>query len=186
MVDQGNGAIERVMRIVILCLTTLFLSGCFYSDEVLIGRFRADFPLEDGVYEHTPYDENGVSWTRSTWRGEISRSGGRYLSDVENFPHQGVRMRELGDGVYAVMKPDGDHHVYGLAFVYPGNVVTYHMPSCSALEVSALEVYSVLREEEGYCRVGSWTALSSVLQLYLVARGDSLRMDGIYRLAPDE
>jgi len=169
------------MRVFLACLTAFVLSGCFYSETALIGRFRADFPLEEGVYEHTPYDENGEPWTRVTWSGDIRQSGGRYVSDVENFPHQGVRLRELVEGVYAVMKPDGDHHAYGLAFVYPGNVVTYHMPSCSALQAAELELYSVVREEEGYCRVGSWTALSSVLQLYLGSQGENIRMDGIYR-----
>jgi hypothetical protein len=169
------------MRTVLVCLCALVLSGCFYSQDPLIGRFRADFPLETGRYSHTPYDENGEPWLRPAWTGDIHRNGRRYVSDDDGFPHEGIRMRELVDGVYAVQKPDGEHFVYGLMFFYPDGIATYHMPNCAALQDAALETYSVVREEEGYCRVDDWNALSAVLQIYLTNVGDEMLIDGIYR-----
>jgi len=171
------------MRALLILCSTLILSGCFYSDNALIGRRLAQFPLDDGVYAHTPYDENGQPWVRPAWAGEIRRRGWIYSSDVADFPHEGARMREMTPGIYAVMKPSDGYYVYGVMFLYPDGIATYHMPSCADLEDSAIAVYDVERDEDGYCEIPSWTALSSVLQLYLGAIGDEMRIDGIYRRA---
>lgn len=171
-------------------LACLCLAGCFYSDDPLIGRFQVDLPLEPGVYSHTPYDETGAPWPRPTWEGRIQRRGGRYVSDVPDFPHNAVRLREIADGTYAAMamseSADGrTEYGYGLVFLYPGNIATYHNPDCSALSADDRSTWSITRDEDGFCKVESWASLEAALVLYLRDHGDNLRIDGVYRRIAD-
>jgi hypothetical protein len=161
----------------------LLLSGCFYSEQPLIGRFGAEFPLPDGVYTHTPYLADGTPFDQPMWTGEIRRRGASYHSTVADFPHENVRLRELSPGVYVAMKPDEGNWVYGLVWVYPGGIATYHQPSCAELEQSVLDDYDVTQTEgeAGLCKVNDWERLSGTLLSYLDAVGD-VRIDGVYRL----
>lgn len=171
-----------VSRFVIV-LAALILSGCFYSEQPLIGRFGAEFPLPDGYYTHTPYLTDGTPFDQPMWRGEIRRRGASYHSEVPDFPHENVRLRELAPGIYVAMKPDDDNWVYGLVWIYHGGIVTYHQPSCAELEQAVLDDYDVtqMEGEAGYCRVNDWDRLSGILLSYLEAVGE-VRIDGVYRL----
>lgn len=175
------------LRLVGLCVAAALLGGCFYSEDPLITRLRADFPLETGVWSHTPYHPDGRAFDRPTWEGEIRRRGGRYRSDVPDFPHEGVRLRELSPGLYAAMKPDEEFHLYGLVTVYPDGIATYHQPSCGQLEAAALERYDVEEhaEEPGFCRVDDWDRLRGVLLTYVDVMGSEMRIDGVYRRIGD-
>lgn len=173
------------MRLCVLVVAAALLGGCFYSEDPLIGRFAVDMPLAEGTYAHTPYHPDGTPFPRPTWTGEIEREGGRYVSDIADFPHEGVRLREISDGVFAAMKPDPEGYAYGLVFVYPGDVATYHQPSCSNLEAAARDRYDLSVEQEGYCLVDDWDVLSAVLLTYLAQVDGQPRIDGIYRRTGD-
>ena len=170
-----------VSRFVIV-LAALILSGCFYSERPLIGRFGAEFPLPDGFYTHTPYLTDGTPFDQPMWRGEVRRRGASYHSEVVDFPHENVRLRQLSPGIFVAMKPDENNWVYGLVWVYPG-IITYHQPSCAELEQAVLDDYDVTQTEgeAGYCKVNDWDRLSGILLSYLEAVGDP-RIDGVYRL----
>ena len=95
----------------------------------------------------------------------------------------GVRLRELSPGVYAAMKPDGEHFLYGLVTVYPDGIITYHQPDCRVLNEAARGDYGVVEstEEPGLCRVERWENLSGALLTYVGAVGGEPRIDGVYR-----
>jgi len=172
-----------VIRTAIVLIAAALLGGCFYSDDALIGRFAADFPLEDGVYTHTPNLPDGRPFDRPAWTGEIRRRGGRYVSDQPDFPHDGTRLRELSPGVYAAMREREDQYEYGIVFVYPGNVAAYHQPKCQDLDPAVLDTYDVVEhpDEPGYCRVDDWDRLSGVLLSYIAAFDGDIPIDGVYR-----
>lgn len=176
-----------MIRGLILLVTAAILGGCFYSEESLISWRQADFPIERGTYTHTPYHPDGRPFDRPTWQGEIRRSGRAYRSEVADFPHDGVRLRELSPGLFAAMKPDEEFFLYGLVNVYPDGVVSYHQPRCSELEAAQLDRYDVVEhaEEPGFCRVTDWDRLAGILLTYIDARGGELPIDGVYRRVAD-
>ena len=170
---------------VIIAIAAALLGGCFYSEDALISRGQADYPLEAGTYSHTPYLADGVTpFDRPAWTGEIERSWGRYVSDDEGFPHDGARLKEIADGLYIAMRRDEDNWSYGLIRVFPGGVATYHAPECQNVEVAILDRYDVTEHEEerGYCRVDDWDRLVGVMLSYVDAMGENLPVDGVYRL----
>lgn len=165
-----------------------FLGGCFYSDEALIGRFSADFPLPEGDYSHTPHHPDGRAFAQATWTGEIVHRGGRYHSDSPDFPHEGARFREIADGLYIVMRPDEEFWLYGLVRVFPDGVAAYYLPDCAELSEAVREDYDIVEHEEepGFCRVDDWDRLSGAMLSWLATQGDAPPMDGVYRpVAPD-
>ena len=165
-------------------LAAVLLGGCFYSEDALISRRQADFPLEEGVYTHTPYLTDGVTpFDRPAWTGEIERSWGRYVSDDDSFPHDGVRLRAIADGLYIAMKRDDENWSYGLLRVFPGGVATYHAPQCNDLDAAIRNRYDVTEHEveRGYCRVDDWDRLVGVMLSYVDARGEEMPIDGVYR-----
>ncbi|WP_417497823.1 hypothetical protein [Maricaulis sp.] len=175
------------MRRFAIVLAALILSGCFYSERPLITRRAAEFPIANGVYTHTPYLADGTPFDQPMWRGEVRRRGASYHSEVADFPHDNVRLRELAPGIYVAMKPDDDNWVYGLVWIYPDGIITYHQPSCSQLEQAVLDDYDVTQAEgeAGYCQVTDWDRLSGILLSYLEAVGEP-RIDGVYRrVTPD-
>ena len=150
-------------------MAAALLGGCFYSEEALIGRFALDTPLGEGFYSHTPYHPDGTPFDRPAWSGEIERSGGRYVSDDENFPHQNTRLRELAPGVYAAQRESEGRYLYGLVWVYEGGrVATYHQPQCADLSDTARETYELVEhdEERGACEISDWDRLSGALLSY--------------------
>ncbi|WP_412545617.1 hypothetical protein [Maricaulis sp. MIT060901] len=166
----------------IILLTAALLGGCFYADEALISRRGADFAVAEGVYTHTPYHPDGRPFDRPTWTGKIERRGWIYSSDTAEFPHSDVRLRELVPGVYAAQKKSDDHYLFGLVWVYPDGLVSYHNPSCSDLSDAAREAYELVEEmEDGACRIERWDVLSAVLQTYLAEHDGAPRLDGVYR-----
>lgn len=168
----------------IILIAAAFLGGCFYSEDALISRGQADFPLEEGIYSHTPYLTDGVTpFDRPAWTGEIEHSWGRYVSDDDSFPHEGVRLKEIADGLYIAQKRDEENWSYGLLRVYPGGVATYHAPECRNVEAIVLERYDVTEhvEERGYCRVDDWDRLVGVMLSYVDAMGEDMPIDGVYR-----
>lgn len=177
----------RVIRSVLVLGAAALLGGCFYSEEALISWRQADFPIERGTYSHTPYHPDGRPFDRPTWEGEIRRSGRAYASEAANFPHEGVRLRELSPGLYAAMKPDEEFFLYGLVTVYPDGIVTYHQPRCDELEAADLTRYDVEEhaEEPGFCRIDDWDRLHGVLLTYLGAMDGNLPIDGVYRRLAD-
>ena len=172
-------------HILFVLMAAALLGGCFYSDRPLIGRFGADFPIPEGVYAHRPYHPDGRPFDYDMWQGPIEHRGGRYHSPLADFPHEGVRLRQLEGNLYVGMKPDEGAYLYGLLYVYEdGNVITDHQPRCSDLEAAALERWEVttpIEEEAGYCRVEDWDRLVGVLSDYLVAHDGVMPVDGVYR-----
>jgi hypothetical protein len=166
-----------------LVLAALLLGGCFYSEDVLIGRFSADFPLAEGLYSHTPYHPDGRPFDRASWQGEIETRGGRYVSDADDFPHEGTRLRELSPGVFAAMRENDGLYLYGLVFVFDDNLASYHQPSCGDFEQVLIERYDVEphEEEPSFCKVSDWDRLSGLLLSYVAATNGQPRMDGVYR-----
>ena len=165
-----------------ILLTAALLGGCFYAEDALINRRVADFPVAEGIYTHTPYHPDGRPFDRPTWTGEIERRGWIYTSDTEEFPHHNVRLRELVPGIYAAQKRSDEHYLFGLVWVYPDGLVSYHNPSCSDLSDTARETYDLIEEmEDGACRIERWDVLSAVLQTYLADHDGAPRLDGVYR-----
>lgn len=159
------------------------LGGCFYSEDPLIGRFSADFPLEEGVYSHTPYFSDGRPFDRPMWTGRVEHRGGRYVSDTENFPHQNTRLREISPGVYAAMKASDDLWLYGIVFVYEGGIASYHQPQCDDLAAAARAAYELTEndEEPGACAVPDWARLEGALLTYIAEFDGDIPVDGVYR-----
>ena len=169
---------------VFILMAAAFLGGCFYSEDALISRGQADFPLEEGVYSHTPYLTDGVTpFDRPAWTGEIERSWARYVSDDDSFPHHGVRLKQIADGLYIAQRRDEENWSYGLMRVFPGGVATYHAPECRNVEAVVLARYDVTEHEEerGYCRVDDWDRLVGVMLSYADAMGENMPIDGVYR-----
>lgn len=169
--------------LLVILAAAVFTSGCFYSEDALITRRAADFPVMEGVYDHRPYHPDGRPFDRTTWSGEIEREGWSYASDVDAFPHQNIRLRELSPGIFAAQSVNEDrHYLFGLVWVYPSGLVTYHNPSCSDLSDTARETYGLLEEmTDGYCRIDRWDVLSAVLLTYLSEHDGRPRIDGEYR-----
>lgn len=161
----------------LLCLA---LAGCFFSEEELIGFWRADRGLEPGLYTHTPFDPEGEEWDRPTWRGHIDYDGRRYTSQTPDFPHEQVRLRRLDGDIYIAQLPRQDGIGYGIAFAYPG-MLTYHQPDCWALSEAARAEAGVTLGEEGFCRIADLDQLEAVMRTYLDALDGDVRLDGIYR-----
>jgi len=165
-----------------IVVAAAFLGGCFYSTEALVTRRAADFPIAEGLYSHTPYHPDGRPFDRPAWTGEIEREGWSYASDSESFPHQNVRLRELSPGIYAGQTENDGHYLYGIVWVYPDGLVSYHNPSCSDLSDVARERYDLIEDmTDGYCEIERWEVLSAVLLTYLDEYGGQPRLDGVYR-----
>ena len=173
-----------MIRAAFVLLAAALLGGCFYSDRPLIGRLSAQFPLAEGVYSHTPYHPDGRPFERPMWTGEIEHRGGRYVSDSENFPHQGARLRELAPGIYAAMRESDDVYLYGLLYVYEdGRVATYHQPQCARLAEAARTTYELVEHEteQGACQVSDWDRLEGALLSYINGLDGDVPVDGVYR-----
>jgi len=165
-------------------LAAALLGGCFYSEDALIGRFSAQFPLDEGFYSHTPYHPDGRPFDRPAWSGEIDRRGARYVSDDENFPHQNTRLRELSPGIYAAQRESEGRYLYGLVWVYEGGrVATYHQPQCADLSDTARTTYELVEhdEERGACEVTDWNRLEGALLSYISEHDGNVPIDGVYR-----
>lgn len=170
------------LRLAALLAAALGLSGCFTSEDELIGYRAADTPLEAGVWSHRPTRPDGSEWDRETWRGTISRERRRYVSDEPDFPHQSIRFRQLHDGLFLAQLPREDGVGYGVAWVYEaGRVVSYHQPSCADLGEATLAEHGVTLDPEGFCQVDDLDQLDAVMRAYLDAMGGEIRVDGVYR-----
>ena len=173
-----------MIRAVAVFFAAALLGGCFYSDRALIGRFSADFPLEEGVYSHTPYFPDGETpFDQPMWTGRVEHRGGRYVSDDENFPHNGTRLREISPGLYAAMRESDGIWLYGLVYVYPGGVAAYHLPQCDDLADADRARYEITAnpDEPGTCRLDDWDELEAVLLSYVAGFDGDLPVDGVYR-----
>jgi len=167
----------------VIITAAALLGGCFYSDRALIGRFSADFPLEEGLYAHTPNHPDGRPFDRPMWTGYVEQRGGRYHSGVANFPHEGVRLREISPGLYAGMRQNDDVWLYGLVYVYEGGVAAYHQPQCDDLAEADRNRYEIFENEiePGTCRLEDWAVLEAVLLSYVAGFDGELPVDGVYR-----
>lgn len=174
--------ILRPLRLLLLLLPTLLLSGCFMSDEELIGARQAHRALPPGLYTHTPFDTEGVEWGGVTWEGRIdyARFSRRYASDVENFPHQNARLRRLSGDIYIAQIPREDGVGYGVLFAYEG-MATYHQADCHVLSAEQLIAAGVTRDPEGFCSIETLDQLEQVIRTYLDILDGDVRIDGIYR-----
>ena len=91
----------------VIFMAAALLGGCFYSEDALISRGQADFPLETGTYSHTPYLADGVTpFDRPAWTGQIDRSWGRYVSDDDSFVF--VEKAVVSDDVLGTSTDIGD------------------------------------------------------------------------------
>lgn len=172
-----------MIRALSVFLAAALLGGCFYSDRPLIGRFGVDMPLDEGVYSHTPNHPDGRPFDRPMWTGRVEHRGGRYHSEVENFPHEGVRLREIGPGLFAAMKESEGIWLYGLVYVYPEGIAAYHQPQCDDLLEADRARYEIFESEEepGTCRLDDWDELEAVLLSYVAGFEGDLPIDGVYR-----
>jgi hypothetical protein len=163
-------------------LAALLLTGCFSSEEELIGYWAADRPIETGVWAHTPTHPDGTEWDYETWRGAVELQRRRYVSEDENFPHDQTRFRSLGGDVYIVQWARQDGVGYGVAWAYDdGAVLSYHQPDCADLPEAAREETGVSPDGEGFCRIADLDQLEAVMRAYLDALGAEIRVDGVYR-----
>lgn len=183
--DRADRAL-RLVKFALILAVAAFAAGCFYADEPLISRRWADRGIEPGRYTHAPVDPvTQEEWAPPTWEGEIRyHRDRRYRADMENFPHQGVRMRSLGGNVYVAEVPDRDGepiYSYGLLFVYAGGVIAYHIPACSDLSEAGREATGLDIDEEGACKIDDLETLEAAFSAYLREHEGSLRIDGIYR-----
>lgn len=169
-----------IARATAALLCSAVLAGCFFSDEELIGFWRADRGLEPGFYTHTPFDTEGHEWDRPTWRGRIDYDARRYTSQTLDFPHENARLRRLDGDIYIAQLPRQDGVGYGIAFAYPG-MLTYHQPDCSVLSEAMREEAGVTLGEEGFCRIEDLDQLETVMRAYLAELDGDVRLDGIYR-----
>ena len=119
------------------------------------------------------------------WTGPIEHRGGRYVSDTVDFPHEGVRLRQLEGNLHIGMRQNEEHWLYGLIYVYEdGRLITYHHPRCAELEAALLDKWNVttpIADEQGYCRVDDLERLEGVLLDYLAAMDGVMPIDGVYR-----
>jgi hypothetical protein len=165
-----------------LVAAALVLSGCFSSQEELIGYWGAERPIEEGVWAHWPTNPDGTEWEFETWRGEVSLERRRYVSDDENFPHEGTRFRALGPEVYITQWTRADGVGYGVAWLYEdGAVLSYHQPDCADLPEEARIETGVSPDGEGFCLIADLDQLDAVMRAYLAALGQEIRVDGVYR-----
>lgn len=165
-----------------LSFFALTLSGCFTSEDELVGYWAADRPLKTGVWAHWPTHPDGTEWDRETWRGAISLERRRYRSNVDDFPHEGARLKRLSGDVYLAQIPREGGVGYGVAWVYEdGAVLSYHQPDCGALTDAVLETYTLELDPEGFCAVSDLDQIEAVMGAYLDAVGDAISVDGIYR-----
>jgi hypothetical protein len=172
-----------VIRSVFVLLAAALLGGCFYSERPLIGRFAVDFPLGEGIYSHTPYHPDGRPFDRPMWTGAVVRRGGYYHSDIADFPHEGVRLREIAPDTYAGMRERDGLYFYGIVFVYPGGIATYHQPQCDDLDAAARRRYELVEdtEEPGTCEAADWERLRGALLTYIAQHDGNVPVDGVYR-----
>ncbi len=160
----------------------LTLSACVTSKEELIGYWAADRPLQTGEWVHWPTDPEGNEWDRETWRGTVDLQRRRYRSDVEDFPHEGARFRQIHENIYLAQIPREGGIGYGIAWIYEdGAVVSYHQPDCGLLSEAVLETYALTLDPEGFCEVSDLAQLEAVMGAYLDARGEDITVDGVYR-----
>jgi hypothetical protein len=165
-----------------LSLLALTLSGCFTSEDELVGYWAADRPIETGVWAHWPTHPDGTEWDRETWRGEIDLERRRYRSDEENFPHEGARLKRLSGNIYLAQIPREGGVGYGVAWVYEdGHVLSYHQPDCGVLTEAVLDTYTLARDPEGFCTVTGLDQIEAVMGAYLDAVGEAIIVDGVYR-----
>ena len=169
-------------------LASLVLIGCFGSEDELIGYWAADRPMETGQWAHWPTHTDGTEWDRETWRGTIELSRRRFVSEDENFPHNGVRFKALGEDVYLtqIISEDAegqkDGVLYGVAWSYSdGTVLSYHQPDCAELPEEARMNLGISLDGEGFCWIESREQLEAVMAAYLQALGEDIRVDGVYR-----
>ncbi len=173
-----------MIRAAALGLCALALSGCFLSEEELIGYWGADRPFEEGVWAHWPTHPDGTEWERETWRGDVQLERRRYRSEIADFPHEGARFKRLHENIYLAQIPRDDGVGYGVAWVYEaGQVVSYHQPDCGALSDTAVEEAGLTRDPEGFCTVSDLDQLEAVMRAYLDAVGEDISVDGVYRQA---
>jgi hypothetical protein len=163
-------------------LAALILTGCFSSEEELVGYWAADRPIEAGLWAHWPTHPDGTEWDYETWRGEVELQRRRYVSEDENFPHDGTRFRSLGGDVFIVQWARQDGVGYGVAWLYEeGSVLSYHQPDCADLPEDARIETGVSPDGEGFCRIEDLDQLDAVMRAYLDALGGEIRVDGVYR-----
>ena len=173
---------NTTLRLFGLAALLITLSGCFSSEEELIGYWGADRPIEEGVWAHWPTHPDGTEWGMETWRGEVHLDRRRYASDDENFPHNGTRFRALGEDVYIVQWTRSDGVGYGVAWLYDdGAVLSYHHPDCADLPEEARIATGISPDGEGFCLLADLDQLDAVMRAYLNALGGEIRVDGVYR-----
>ncbi len=177
---MGKAAV--IAKAAVLSLLALTLSGCFTSEDELVGYWAADRPIETGVWAHWPTHPDGTEWDRETWRGEIDLERRRYRSNEENFPHEGARLKRLSGDIYLAQIPREGGVGYGVAWVYEdGAVLSYHQPDCGALTEAVLDTYTLTRDLEGFCTLTSLDQVEAVMGAYLDAVGEAIIVDGVYR-----
>ena len=171
-----------MLRLAALVSAALALTGCFSSQEELIGYWAAQRPLEAGTWTHTPTHPDGTEWDYATWRGSVDIRRARYVSQDENFPHDGARFRRLSGDVHIVQWARQDGVGYGVAWTYQGGaVLSYHQPDCADLPEAARQETGVSPDGEGFCRIDTLDQLEAVMRAYLDALGETIRVDGVYR-----
>ena len=91
-------------------LIPLLLAGCLVSDGDLISPQEADYPIADGTrLAEYPLDGTGARTGDAPETVTVTRDGARYLMQTgEDGKLFSGLMREIGPGLYAVMKREDD------------------------------------------------------------------------------
>jgi hypothetical protein len=173
---------RAALRAVGLSALALALSGCFTSEDELIGYWAADRPFEEGMWAHWPTHPDGTEWDRETWRGTLELNRRRYRSDIADFPHEGARFKALADRIYLAQIPRENGVAYGIAWSYEdGTVISYHQPDCGLLNEDILATYTLTLDPEGFCTVTDLSQIEAVMGAYLDGLGEDISVDGVYR-----
>ena len=175
---MGTGA--KFTGLAVACL--MLLSGCFISETPLIGYWRSDTPIADGVYAHWPVSPDGEEWESATWQGEIESQRRKYRSPEDGVAHQNLRLYELYTDLYLAQVDREDGSAYGIVWLYDeGRVISYHQAECGALSDALLAENDMVLDPEGFCRVDDLDQLEQIMRVYLETLGSDIRIDGIYR-----
>jgi hypothetical protein len=165
-----------------LSLLALTLSGCFTSEDELVGYWAADRPIETGVWAHWPTHPDGTEWDRETWRGEIDLDRRRYRSDEENFPHEGARLKRLSGDIYLAQIPREGGVGYGVAWVYEDGACDQLSPARLRRTDRGCAGHLHARPRPGrLLHRDDLDQVEAVMGAYLDAVGEDIIVDGVYR-----
>lgn len=146
--------------VLFLAWASLALTGCFSSEEPLIGDSAERLPVEAGRYEVLG-DSPGA--------GELSVDGLSYRFLFSGDPDGEVttaRFRQLAPGIYAG-EECGESCIYGVLIFRDDGSAALYAPTCGELNAADRARLGLEESRWGDCDVADWTALKNALMAWL-------------------